>query len=100
MAMFIRIDANNDVIKKTEGTAKKLTEVCPVKIFKAGAQAGTVDIVEDNVDAANTLSEVLGFEGPEGIAAGRKLSRRTSCFATLGFQDRRLRPGTSVARKS
>jgi NAD-dependent dihydropyrimidine dehydrogenase PreA subunit len=66
MAMFIRIDANNDVIKKTEGVAKKLVDVCPVKIFKAGAQAGTVDIVEDNVDEC-TLCDLCMKASPDGV---------------------------------
>lgn len=66
MAMFIRIDANNDVIKKTEGVAKKLTEVCPVKIFKLGSQAGTVDIVEDNVDEC-TLCDLCMKASPNGV---------------------------------
>jgi NAD-dependent dihydropyrimidine dehydrogenase PreA subunit len=64
--MFIRIDANNDVIKKTEGIAKKLVDVCPVKIFKAGAQAGTVDIVEDNVDEC-TLCDLCMKASPDGV---------------------------------
>ena len=66
MAMFIRIDANNDIIKKTDGVAKKLVEVCPVKIFKAGAQAGTVDIVEDNVDEC-TLCDLCMKASPDGV---------------------------------
>jgi NAD-dependent dihydropyrimidine dehydrogenase PreA subunit len=66
MAMFIRIDVDNDVIKKTEGVAKKLTEVCPVKIFKAGGQAGTVDIVEDNVDEC-TLCDLCMKASPTGV---------------------------------
>ena len=66
MAMFIRIDANNDVIKKTEGVAKKLVEVCPVKIFKAGAQSGTVDIVDDNVDEC-TLCDLCMKASPDGV---------------------------------
>jgi NAD-dependent dihydropyrimidine dehydrogenase PreA subunit len=66
MAMFIRIDANNDVIKKTEGIAKKLVDVCPVKIFKAGAQPGTVDIVEDNVDEC-TLCDLCMKASPDGV---------------------------------
>jgi NAD-dependent dihydropyrimidine dehydrogenase PreA subunit len=64
--MFIRIDANNDVIKKTEGVAKKLVDVCPVKIFKAGAAAGTVDIVEDNVDEC-TLCDLCMKASPDGV---------------------------------
>jgi len=66
MAMFIRIDVDNDVIKKTEGVAKKLIEVCPVKIFKAGGQAGTVDIVEDNVDEC-TLCDLCMKASPNGV---------------------------------
>jgi NAD-dependent dihydropyrimidine dehydrogenase PreA subunit len=66
MAMFIRIDANNDIIKKTEGVAKKLVDVCPVKIFKAGTAAGTVDIVEDNVDEC-TLCDLCMKASPDGV---------------------------------
>jgi NAD-dependent dihydropyrimidine dehydrogenase PreA subunit len=66
MAMFIRIDANNDVIKKSEGIAQKLVQVCPVKIFKAGSQAGTVDIVEDNVDEC-TLCDLCMKASPDGV---------------------------------
>ena len=66
MAMFIRIDVNNDVIKKTEGVAKKLVDVCPVKIFKAGSQAGTVDTVEDNIDEC-TLCDLCMKASPDGV---------------------------------
>ena len=66
MAMFIRIDANNDVIKKTEGVAKKLIDSCPVKIFKAGSAPGTVDIVEDNVDEC-TLCDLCMKASPDGV---------------------------------
>jgi ferredoxin-like protein FixX len=50
MAMFIRIDVDQNVIKKTEGLAQKLVGICPVKIFAPGSEPGTVAIVEDNVD--------------------------------------------------
>jgi NAD-dependent dihydropyrimidine dehydrogenase PreA subunit len=50
MAMFIRVDVNQDVVRKTPGLARKLVEVCPVDIFKAGSQEGAVAVVEDNVD--------------------------------------------------
>ena len=50
MAMFIRVDVDAKVIEKTPGLAKKLVEVCPVKIFAAGQTESQVAIVEDNLD--------------------------------------------------
>ena len=65
MAMFIRVDVDNSVVEKTAGLADKLVEVCPVKIFKAGSAAGTVDVVEDNVDEC-TLCD-LCMQATEGV---------------------------------
>lgn len=66
MAMFIRIDVDQNVIQKSDGVAAKLVEVCPVKIFKAGASANTVDVVEDNVDEC-TLCDLCMQASPEGV---------------------------------
>ncbi len=64
MAMFIRVDVDHELVKKTEGLAAKLVEVCPVKIFKAGSEVGLVAVVEDNVDEC-TLCD-LCLQGPSG----------------------------------
>ena len=41
MGLFIRIDMDAALVKKTDGLAQKLVESCPVKIFKdAGGGAG------------------------------------------------------------
>ena len=66
MGMFIRVDVDNSVVEKTAGLADKLVEVCPVKIFKLGSGASTVDIVEDNVDEC-TLCDLCMQASPEGV---------------------------------
>jgi NAD-dependent dihydropyrimidine dehydrogenase PreA subunit len=66
MAMFIRVDVDHSVIEKTPGLADKLVEVCPVKIFKPGSQASTVEVVEDNVDEC-TLCDLCTQASPEGV---------------------------------
>lgn len=66
MAMFIRVDVDQNVVSKTAGLAKKLIEVCPVKIFKAGADNATVEIVEDNVDEC-TLCDLCTQASPDGV---------------------------------
>jgi NAD-dependent dihydropyrimidine dehydrogenase PreA subunit len=66
MAMFIRVDVNNGVIQKTEGLAKKITEVCPVNIFKSGAEENTVAIVADNLDEC-TLCDLCVQASPHGV---------------------------------
>lgn len=66
MAMFIRVDVDNGVIKKTPGLADKLVEVCPVNIFKLGSQANAVEIVEDNVDEC-TLCDLCTQASPKGV---------------------------------
>ena len=70
MAMFIRVDIDNSVVEKTTGLAEKLVEVCPVKIFRAGAQPHTVDVVEENVDEC-TLCDLCMQASPEGIRVVR-----------------------------
>lgn len=66
MAMFIRVDVDNSIVKKTPGLASKLVEVCPVKIFKPGAEASTVEVVEANVDEC-TLCDLCMQASPEGV---------------------------------
>ena len=66
MAMFIRVDVNNDVVCKTAGVAKKLVEVCPVNIFKPGAEENTVAVVEDNLDEC-TLCDLCMQASPDGV---------------------------------
>jgi NAD-dependent dihydropyrimidine dehydrogenase PreA subunit len=66
MAMFIRVDVQNDVVRKTPGLAKKIVEVCPVKIFKPGSAENTVDIVEDNLDEC-TLCDLCMQASPDGV---------------------------------
>ena len=66
MALFIRVDVDQAVIKKTAGLSKKLVDVCPVKIFAAGREPDSVAIVEDNVDEC-TLCELCIKASPDGV---------------------------------
>lgn len=66
MAMFIRVDVDNEVVEKTPGLADKLVEVCPVEIFKLSSQANAVEVVEDNVDEC-TLCDLCMQASPEGV---------------------------------
>ena len=66
MGMFIRVDVDEGVVRKTPGLAKKLVDVCPVNIFKAGAQENAVAVVEDNVDEC-TLCDLCTQASPDGV---------------------------------
>ena len=66
MAMFIRVDVNNGVVRKDAGLAKKIVEVCPVNIFKPGAEENTVVVVEDNLDEC-TLCDLCMQASPDGV---------------------------------
>jgi NAD-dependent dihydropyrimidine dehydrogenase PreA subunit len=66
MAMFIRVDVNDSVVRKTPGLAQKLIESCPVKIFKPGAAENAVAVVEDNVDEC-TLCDLCMQASPDGV---------------------------------
>lgn len=66
MAMFIRVDVDNDLVRKADGLAAKLIEVCPVNIFKAGSDASTVAVVDDNVDEC-TLCDLCMQACPDGV---------------------------------
>jgi len=66
MAMFIRVDLDENVIRKTAGLAKKLVEICPVKIFKPGADESSVATVEDNLDEC-TLCDLCMQASSAGV---------------------------------
>ncbi len=66
MAMFIRVDVDNAVIEKTPGLAKKLVEVCPVKIFALGDSENHVRTVEENLDEC-TLCDLCMQASPDGV---------------------------------
>jgi len=66
MAMFIRVDVDDGLVRKTPGLAKKLVEVCPVSIFKLGSATDSVDIVEDNLDEC-TLCDLCMQASPQGV---------------------------------
>ncbi len=66
MAMFIRIDVDQTEVRKTQGLAAKLVEVCPVNIFALGKEAGSVAIVDDNVDEC-TLCDLCMQASPKGV---------------------------------
>jgi NAD-dependent dihydropyrimidine dehydrogenase PreA subunit len=66
MAMFIRVDIDDSVVRKTPGLAKKLVEICPVKIFKPGPQENTAAVVEDNLDEC-TLCDLCMQASPDGV---------------------------------
>ncbi|MFT4570282.1 MAG: NAD-dependent dihydropyrimidine dehydrogenase PreA subunit [Hyphomicrobiaceae bacterium] len=65
MAMFIRIDVNDDVVRDA-GVAGKLIETCPVKIFAAGADDKSVVVIDDNVDEC-TLCDLCEQACPGGV---------------------------------
>jgi len=66
MGMFIRVDVDEGVVRKTAGLAKKLVDVCPVNIFKLGSQENGVTVVEDNVDEC-TLCDLCTQASPDGV---------------------------------
>jgi NAD-dependent dihydropyrimidine dehydrogenase PreA subunit len=64
MAMFIRVDVDQAVVRKTPGLAKKLVEVCPVNIFTPAGDG--VAVVDDNVDEC-TLCDLCTQASPDGV---------------------------------
>ena len=69
-AMFIRIDVDPK-IAADPAYAKKLTEVCPVNIFKQDAK-GALEIVEENLDEC-TLCDLCIQACPPGTVKIVKL---------------------------
>jgi NAD-dependent dihydropyrimidine dehydrogenase PreA subunit len=70
MAMFIRVDVDPK-IASDPALAKKLTEVCPVNIFKVGG-GGALEIVEENLDEC-TLCDLCIQACPAGTVKVVKL---------------------------
>jgi NAD-dependent dihydropyrimidine dehydrogenase PreA subunit len=70
MAMFIRVDVDPKVASDA-ALAKKLTEVCPVNIFKQGG-GGALEIVEENLDEC-TLCDLCIQACPAGTVKVVKL---------------------------
>ncbi len=66
MGMFIRVDVDQGVVRKSAGLAKKLVDVCPVNIFKLGSPDNDVTVVEDNVDEC-TLCDLCTQASPDGV---------------------------------
>lgn len=71
--MFIEVQVDAAVAADT-ALAKKLTEVCPVNIFKVGAD-GTLAIVDDNLDEC-TLCDLCVQAVPGGKLRVVKLYER------------------------
>jgi len=69
MALFIAVDVD-PALAGDGALAKKLAEVCPVDIFKAGASG--LEIVEQNLDEC-TLCELCLAVGKPGQVKVRKL---------------------------
>ncbi len=68
-ALFINVEVDQSVSGDAE-LAKKLEEVCPVDIFKAGP--GGVEIVEENLDEC-VLCELCLNAAPAGTVRVIKL---------------------------
>ncbi len=66
MGMFIRVEVDREAVRKTAGLARKLVEVCPVNIFKLGADDSSVEVVEDNVDEC-TLCDLCLQASPAAV---------------------------------
>ena len=66
MAMFIRVEVDNNIVARAPGLAEKLAEVCPVKIFKLGEKPNEVEVVEENVDEC-TLCDLCMQASPKGV---------------------------------
>jgi len=69
MALFISVEVDPKLASDS-ASAKKLAEVCPVDIFKAGP--GGVSIVEKNLDEC-TLCELCLAVGAPGQVKVKKL---------------------------
>jgi NAD-dependent dihydropyrimidine dehydrogenase PreA subunit len=76
-ALFIGVEVDASVAQDPE-LAKKLEEVCPVDIFKAGPQG--LEIVEENLDEC-VLCELCMNAAPPGTV---KVIKRYDGDAVLG----------------
>ena len=70
MGMFISVEADDSVIRESDGLAKKLIEVCPVNIFDASGDE--LRIVEENLDEC-VLCDLCLEVAPTGAVQVRKL---------------------------
>lgn len=68
--MFIDVVVAPEVAKDA-AHAKKLTEVCPVNIFKQAGD-GSLQIVDDNLDEC-TLCDLCVQAAPKGTVTVKKL---------------------------
>jgi NAD-dependent dihydropyrimidine dehydrogenase PreA subunit len=68
-ALFIRVEVDASIAGDAE-VAKQLAEVCPVDIFRAGANG--VEIVEDNLDEC-VLCKLCMNAVPDGAVKVIKL---------------------------
>ena len=64
-AMFIAVDLDPAAARDKE-LAKKLVEVCPVKIFALGKDESSAAVVEENLDEC-TLCDLCMQASPEGV---------------------------------
>ena len=68
-ALFINVEISDEIAHDGE-LAKKLEEVCPVDIYRAGADG--VEIVEENLDEC-VLCELCLNASPPGAVKGIKV---------------------------
>ncbi|HMC07680.1 MAG TPA: hypothetical protein VKG89_09855 [Solirubrobacterales bacterium] len=69
--IFIELEVDDSVRDDPE-LAAKLTEVCPVDIFAADGEGGTLRIVDSNLDEC-VLCELCLDAAPDGTVAVKKL---------------------------
>jgi NAD-dependent dihydropyrimidine dehydrogenase PreA subunit len=69
--VFIQLEVDDSIATDHE-LAAKLEEVCPVDIFTADGDGGTLRIVEENLDEC-VLCELCLDAAPDGTVAVKKL---------------------------
>ena len=69
--VFIDVEVDESVARDPE-LARKLEEVCPVDIFAADGEGGTLRIVEENLDEC-VLCELCLDATPDGAVVVKKL---------------------------
>jgi NAD-dependent dihydropyrimidine dehydrogenase PreA subunit len=69
--IFIELEVD-EAVRTDPELAAKLTEVCPVDIFAADGEGGTLRIVEENLDEC-VLCELCLDAAPDGTVAVKKL---------------------------
>ena len=69
--VFIQVDVD-DAIRGDAELAAKLEEVCPVDIYAADAEGGTLRVVEENLDEC-VLCELCLDAAPNGTVTVKKL---------------------------